>query len=97
MARQSGNSKSASVELEPQLAAFVAQAPMALCMTDTNLDLVEVSPKWLQTVGLHVSTFALASLPYLATVIVLVSISADQQALRRYAPASLGKPFFDGD
>ncbi len=52
---------------------------------------------WLQTVGIPVSTFALASLPYLATVVVLVTISADQQALRRYAPASLGKPFFDGD
>ena len=52
---------------------------------------------WLQTVGVGVSTFALASLPYLATVIVLVSISADQQALRRFAPAALGKPFFDGD
>jgi len=52
---------------------------------------------WLQTVGIKVSTFALASLPYLATVVVLVTISADQQALRRYAPASLGKPFFDGD
>src|SRR5579872_4760395 len=52
MARQTGNSKSATAKLEPQLAAFVAQAPMALCMTDTNLDLVEVSPKWLQTVGL---------------------------------------------
>jgi ABC-type uncharacterized transport system permease subunit len=52
---------------------------------------------WLQTVGIRVSTFALASLPYLATVVVLVSISADQQAMRRFAPASLGKPFFDGD
>ncbi len=52
---------------------------------------------WLQTVGVGVSTFALASLPYLATIVVLVSISADQQALRRHAPAALGKPFFDGD
>ena len=35
-----------------QLAAFVAQAPMALCMTDAKLNLVEASPKWLKTVGL---------------------------------------------
>ncbi len=52
---------------------------------------------WLQTVGVGVSTFALASLPYVATILVLVSISADRQALRRHAPAALGKPFFDGD
>ena len=52
---------------------------------------------YLQTVGVHVSTFALASLPYLATILVLVFISSNQQALRRNSPASLGKPFFDGD
>lgn len=52
---------------------------------------------WLQTVGVGMSTFALSSLPYLATIVVLVSMSADRQALRRHAPASLGQPFFDGD
>ena len=50
---------------------------------------------YLQARGVHVSTFALGSLPYLATVVVLVIISANQQAIRRNAPASLGKPFFD--
>ena len=52
---------------------------------------------YLQTVGIHISAFALASLPYLATVAVLVATSSNQLALRRNAPASLGKPFFDGD
>lgn len=52
---------------------------------------------YLQTVGVHVSAFALSSLPYLATILVLVFISSNQQALRRNSPASLGKPFFDGD
>jgi simple sugar transport system permease protein len=52
---------------------------------------------WLQTAGIGISTFALSSLPYVATIVVLASISADRQALRRHAPASLGKPFFDGD
>jgi ABC-type uncharacterized transport system permease subunit len=52
---------------------------------------------YLQTVGIRVSVFALASLPYLATIAVLVLISANQLVLRRNAPASLGKPFFDGD
>ncbi|MEP6701472.1 MAG: ABC transporter permease [Betaproteobacteria bacterium] len=50
---------------------------------------------YLQAIGVHVSAFALASLPYLATVFVLVLISADQQMIRRHAPASLGKPFLD--
>ncbi len=52
MARQTGNSKSAATTIDMQLATFVAQAPMALCMTDANLDLIEVSPKWLRTVDL---------------------------------------------
>jgi general nucleoside transport system permease protein len=52
---------------------------------------------YLQTVGVHVSAFALSSLPYLVTILVLVLISSNQQALRRNSPASLGKPFFDGD
>ena len=50
---------------------------------------------YLQAIGVHVSTFALASLPYLATVLVLVIISSDQNMIRRHAPASLGKPFYD--
>jgi simple sugar transport system permease protein len=50
---------------------------------------------YLQAIGVQVSPFALASLPYIATVVVLVLISADQQMIRRHAPASLGKPFHD--
>jgi simple sugar transport system permease protein len=50
---------------------------------------------YLQAVGVRVSTFALGSLPYLATVLVLVIISSNQLAIRRNAPASLGKAFFD--
>jgi PAS domain S-box-containing protein len=52
MARKTGKTKSAAVKLGSELAGFVAQAPMALCMTDKNLDLIEVSPKWLHTVGM---------------------------------------------
>src|SRR5476649_170287 len=52
MARPTGKSKSAKVNAGFQLAGFVSQAPMALCMTDANLDLIEASPKWLQTVGM---------------------------------------------
>ena len=52
MARKTGGGKSAAGDAGSQLSKFVAQAPMALCMTDTNLDLIEASPKWLQTAGL---------------------------------------------
>ena len=52
---------------------------------------------YLQTVGIQVSSFLLASLPYLATVAVLIATSVNQQARRRNGPAALGKPFFDGD
>jgi PAS domain S-box-containing protein len=34
------------------LAAFVAQAPMALCMTDMDMAMIEVSERWLQSLGL---------------------------------------------
>jgi simple sugar transport system permease protein len=49
---------------------------------------------YLQAVGVQVSAFALSSLPYLATVVVLAVISRDQRAQKRNAPASLGQPFF---
>jgi len=45
----------------------------------------------------HVSPFVLGSLPYLATIVALVAVSASPQLLRRHAPAALGKPYFEGD
>jgi general nucleoside transport system permease protein len=50
---------------------------------------------YFQAIGLSISTFALSSLPYMATVIVLVVISSDLETVRRHAPAWLGKPFYD--
>jgi len=52
---------------------------------------------YLQATGVHFSPFLLGSLPYLATIAALVAVSASPQLLRRHAPASLGKPFFEGD
>ena len=37
MARGTGKPQSATVKLGSQLAGFVAQAPMALCMTDAQI------------------------------------------------------------
>ena len=46
-----------------------------------------------QAAGLAVSPHLLATLPYFATILVLVLISRDAVKLRLNAPASLGKPF----
>jgi PAS domain S-box-containing protein len=51
MARSGGRQRAATANLGVQLAAFVSQAPMALCMTDAKLDVIEVSPPWLRMVG----------------------------------------------
>jgi len=52
MARGRDAARSRAARHGAQLAAFVVQAPMALCVTDTDLRLIEASPKWLQTIGL---------------------------------------------
>jgi len=52
---------------------------------------------YLQAAGVQVSPFVLGSLPYLATIVALVAVSASPQLLRRHAPAALGKPYFEGD
>lgn len=49
-----------------------------------------------QAMGIRIPSQALASLPYLATIVVLVIISRNRQPIRLNAPASLGKPFFAG-
>ncbi len=47
-----------------------------------------------QGFGLSLDPQILAMFPYLATIVVLVIISADKMRLKLNAPASLGKPFF---
>ncbi|AHB06113.1 ABC transporter permease [Pandoraea pnomenusa 3kgm] len=49
-----------------------------------------------QAMGVRIPSQVLASLPYLATIVVLVVISRNRQTIRLNAPASLGKPFFAG-
>ncbi len=46
-----------------------------------------------QAMGVAVPSQFLAMLPYLATIVVLTLISRDAAAIRRNAPAALGKPF----
>ncbi|SAK79668.1 Branched-chain amino acid transport system / permease component [Caballeronia hypogeia] len=47
-----------------------------------------------QAIGVPVPTQFLAMLPYLATIVVLVLISRNQNTIKLNAPASLGKRFF---
>ena len=47
----------------------------------------------LQGFGLSVSSNLLATLPYVATVVVLVLLSRNQQRIKLFAPMSLGKSF----
>ncbi len=47
----------------------------------------------LQGMGVSISPYILSSLPYLATILVLVFISQDKTHMQLRAPASLGKPF----
>lgn len=46
-----------------------------------------------QAFGFEVSSHLVATLPYVATIIVLALISRDASKIRLNVPASLGKPF----
>ncbi len=50
-----------------------------------------------QSQGVSFSSHLLATLPYFATIIVLVLISWDAAKIRLHAPAALGKPFHASD
>ena len=47
----------------------------------------------IQALGFEISSHLVATLPYLATIIVLAAISRDATKIRLNAPASLGQPF----
>jgi simple sugar transport system permease protein len=76
------------------LVVFASWRPVRLMLGALLFGGVTAFGLYLQAVGVQVSAFALASLPYIATVVVLAAISRDQRALRRNAPASLGQPYF---
>src|SRR5579872_5121566 len=51
-ARTANAAPAGAAPVSGQLAAFVAQAPMAICLTNTELELIEVSDKWLDVLSL---------------------------------------------
>lgn len=79
------------------LVVFASWRPMRIAVGALLFGGVTAFGMTMQAVGVNISTFLLSSLPYVATIVVLVAISWDAQALRRNSPASLGQPFFDGD
>jgi len=46
-----------------------------------------------QAFGVGIPSQVMSMLPYLATILVLVLISRDQNKIKRNAPACIGKPF----
>jgi general nucleoside transport system permease protein len=77
------------------LVVFATWRPLRVAIGALLFGGVTVLGLYFQAIGWNVSTTALASLPYIATVVVLVIISSDQETVRRHAPAWLGKPFYD--
>lgn len=51
----------------------------------------------LQGLNIAISSHLLASIPYVATILVLLILAADSRLVRLDAPASLGKPFRPGE
>ena len=77
------------------LVVFATWRPQRVAVGALLFGIVTALGLYFQAVGLNISTFALASLPYLSTVLVLVVLSSNQEMIRRHAPAWLGKPFYD--
>jgi simple sugar transport system permease protein len=57
---------------------------------------VTIAQLHLQAQGVAVSSHILATLPYVATILVLVLIARDATRIKLNAPAALGKPFDPG-
>ena len=75
------------------LVVFSAWRPVMLLFGALLFGFVTIAQFQAGALGIDVSPNLLATLPYLATVIVLVLISRDAARLRLSAPAALGKPF----
>lgn len=77
------------------LVVFGTWRPFKVAMGALLFGSVTVLGLYFQAVNIKISTFLLASFPYLATILILVFLSMDKEIIQRHAPAWLGKPFFD--
>ena len=75
------------------LVVFSAWKPAWLALGALLFGFVTIAQFHAEAFGLDLSPHLLATLPYLATVVVLVLISRDATRLKLNAPAALGKPF----
>lgn len=75
------------------LVVFSTWKPVTLALGALLFGFVTIAQFQVEGLGLSVSPHLLATLPYLATIIVLVLISRDKTRSRLNAPAALGRPF----
>ncbi|MDE2333798.1 MAG: ABC transporter permease [Rhodospirillales bacterium] len=75
------------------LVVFATWKPWRLVAGALLFGFVTIAQFQAEAFGLSLSPDLLATLPYLATIVVLVLISRDSTRLRLAAPAALGKPF----
>lgn len=75
------------------LVVFSTWKPLTLALGALLFGFVTIAQFQVEGLGLSISPHLLATLPYLATVVVLVLISRDETRTRLNAPAALGKPF----
>ena len=75
------------------LVVFATWRPARVLFGAYLFGFITIISLFLQGAGVDISSHLLATLPYLATVLVLVLISRDATRIRLNAPASLGKPF----
>jgi simple sugar transport system permease protein len=75
------------------LVVFATWRPGRVLLGAYLFGFITIVSLFLQGAGVDISSHLLATLPYLATVLVLVLISRDATRIRLNAPACLGKPF----
>lgn len=75
------------------LVVFSTWKPWRLAAGALLFGFVTIAQFEAEAFGISISSDLLATLPYLATIVVLVLISRDATRLRLAAPAALGKPF----
>jgi ABC-type uncharacterized transport system permease subunit len=76
------------------LVVFATWRPSRLLLGAYLFGGVSLLQLFLQGQGVRIPSQFLTTLPYLATIVVLVLISRDRTRIRLNAPASLGKPFY---
>jgi general nucleoside transport system permease protein len=75
------------------LVVFATWKPLRVMAGAYLFGFVTIAQFQAQAFGVQISSHLMATLPYLATVFVLVIISRDSKRIRLNAPASLAKPF----